>query len=236
MSLCPRIENAGISSWLVRLFDDIHEGNLPWILALSRRCEKTLGRALVDLVPSYTTLLVEFDPLQITPEQVRLSLQALLSGLQPEDGEADPVLKQLPVWYDPVVGPDLTRLCEQKSLSLEQLVSLHTARVYQVYALGFAPGFAFMGTVDPRLESPRLATPRQRVRPGSVALAGRQTSAYPALSPGGWNILGRTPIRLFDRSRESMSYLQVGDRVQLVPVSKQEFLEMGGDPSPQEEM
>lgn len=183
MSICPRIENAGISSWLVRLFEDIDEANLPWVMALTRECEQAFGKALVDLVPSYTTLLVEFDPLSMTPEQARQELGRLLAGLQPDDSGAEGELRELPVWYDPSVGPDLPGLCEQKALGVEQLVALHTGVVYRVYALGFAPGFAFMGSVDPLLESPRRATPRQRVLPGSVALAGRQTSAYPAMSP-----------------------------------------------------
>ena len=236
MSICPRIENAGISSWLVRLFEDIDEANLPWVMTLTSECEQAFGKALVDLVPSYTTLLVEFDPLSMTPEQARQELERLLASLQADDAGAKGELRELPVWYDPSVGPDLPGLCEQKALGVEQLVALHTGVVYRVYALGFAPGFAFMGSVDPLLESPRRATPRQRVLPGSVALAGRQTSAYPAMSPGGWNILGRTPVRLFDRKRERMSDLQVGDRVQLVPVSRSEFLRMGGDPTPQQEM
>lgn len=235
MNACPRIESAGISAWLVRLFERIDEGNLGPVMALSRKCEKAFGPALVDLVPSYTTLLVQYDPDLLRPEQARLKLQELLAELPPTGaGNAGP-LKELPVWYEPTVGPDLLRLADANSLSVEQLIELHAATVYQVFALGFAPGFGFMGSVDSRIEAPRLATPRQKVYAGSVAIAGRQTAAYPAQSPGGWNLLGRTPTVLFDHCREQMSYLQVGDRVQMVPVSKQEFLRLGGDPTPQED-
>lgn len=239
MNAFPRIENAGVSAWLVRLFDRIDENNLASVMVLCRKCEDAFGSALVDLVPSYTTLLVQYDPRLLHPEEARLKLQKLLAELSRgevngEVGEAGP-FKELPVWYAPTVGPDLLRLADKNALSVEELIELHTGTVYQVFALGFAPGFAFMGSVDPRLEAPRLATPRPNVHAGSVAVAGRQTSAYPLQSPGGWNLLGRTPIVLFDRSRAQMSYLQVGDRVKMVPIGEQEFLKMGGDPTPQED-
>lgn len=235
MNAYPWIENAGISAWLVRLFDRIDEKNLVSVMALCRKCEEAFGSALVDLVPSYTTLLVHYDPRLLHPEQARLKLQGLLVELSPAEASNAGALKELPVWYDSTVGPDLARLAGKNALSVEELVELHAGTVYQVFALGFAPGFAFMGSVDPRLEAPRLVTPRPKVYAGSVAIAGRQTSAYPSQSPGGWNLLGRTPVVLFDHSRDQMSYLQVGDRVRMVPVSKQDFLRLGGDPTPQED-
>lgn len=232
--MSPRIENAGLGGWLVRLFDAIDDANLPWLLALSDRCKTAFGAALVDLVPSYTTLLVQYDPLAIAPEQARRRLMSMLADLAPRDSAALGAEKELPVWYDPSVGPDLPRLAEERSLGLEQVIELHSMTSYRVFALGFAPGFAFMGSLDPRLEAPRLSSPRPRVPRGSVAIAGRQTSAYPAVSPGGWNLLGRTPLALFDRHRAGMSYLQVGDRVRMVPVSRAEFLRLGGDATPLE--
>ncbi|HTN34725.1 MAG TPA: 5-oxoprolinase subunit PxpB [Marinobacter sp.] len=235
MSACPRIENAGISAWLIRLSDRIDEQNLGLVIALSRKCEEAFGPALVDLVPSYTTLLVHYNSRSLGPEQARLKLQGLLAGLSSEEAGIEGAMRELPVWYEPTVGPDLLRVASERSLSVEQLIELHTGTVYRVFALGFAPGFAFMGSLDARLESPRLSTPRKKVSAGSVAIAGLQTAAYPAQSPGGWNLLGRTPVILFDRFRDQMSYLQTGDRVQMVPVTRQEFLRLGGDPTPQEE-
>ncbi|QEY58048.1 5-oxoprolinase subunit PxpB [Pseudomonas sp. C27(2019)] len=235
MITLPRIENAGISAWLVRLFEQIDDANLTPIMALARQSEHAFGAALIDLTPSYTTLLVEFDLLQMTPAQALLKLQGLLAEFGQSEAIEEGPLKQLPVWYEASVGPDLLHLATRNNLSVEQLIEWHTATIYKVFALGFAPGFAFMGSVDARLDAPRLATPRSRVYAGSVAVAGRQTSAYPAQSPGGWNLLGRTPLTLFDRSREQMSYFQVGDRVQMLPITKQEFLRLGGDPTPQED-
>ncbi|TFH86829.1 5-oxoprolinase subunit PxpB [Billgrantia azerbaijanica] len=232
----PRLEAAGLDGWLVRLFDAIDEANLAWLMALSRRCEAAFGDALVDLVPSYTTLLVVFDPLRLEPAAARERLLALLATLEPdaELGEAAPV-RELPVWYDPSVGPDLSRVAERAAVSIDEAIAGHSARTYRVFALGFAPGFAFMGSVDASLATPRLATPRQRVPRGSVALAGRQTAAYPVVTPGGWNLLGRTSAVLFDREREGFSLLQVGDRVRFVPVDRETFVAEGGDPTPMEE-
>lgn len=231
----PRLEPAGLDGWMVRLFDTIDEANMPWLTALVRECEAAFGEALIDLVPSYTTLLVIFDPLRLTPAEARQRLGALLARLTPDEEAAQAPVKELPVWYDASVGPELGRLAELSGMSREAVIACHNERTYRVFALGFAPGFAFMGSVDARLEAPRLDTPRRRVPAGSVAVAGRQTAAYPAVTPGGWNLIGRTPAVLFDRDREGFSLLQVGDRVRFVPVERAEFERLGGDPRPMEE-
>ncbi|WP_275668756.1 5-oxoprolinase subunit PxpB [Halomonas urmiana] len=231
----PRLEPAGLDGWMVRLFDAIDEANMPWLTALVRECEAAFGDELVDLVPSYTTLLVIFDPLRLSPAEARRRLVALLARLTPDEDAADAPVKELPVWYDASVGPELARLAELAGMSRDAVIACHSERTYRVFALGFAPGFAFMGSVDARLEAPRLDTPRRRVPAGSVAVAGRQTAAYPAVTPGGWNLIGRTPAVLFDRDREGFSLLQVGDRVRFVPIERAEFERLGGDPRPMEE-
>lgn len=225
----PRLESAGMNGWLVRLFDAIDESNMPWMLALVRDCEATFGDALVDLVPSYTTLLVVFDIDRFTPVQARRQLQRVLASLEPDQRLEHAEVQELPTWYDPSVGPELERLAEQAGMSCADVVECHSSVTYQVYALGFAPGFAFMGSVDERLEMSRLKTPRKRVPAGSVGITGRQTAAYPMASPGGWNLIGRTAAILFDRKREGFSLLRVGDRVRFVPVSKEEFVRLGGN-------
>lgn len=234
MSDCPqpRLEPAGLDAWMVRLFDTIEERNLVWLTALSRQCEQALGSALVDLVPSYTTLLVVFDPLRLSPGEARQRLIGLLGELTPDEAAAEGELRELPTWYDPSVGPDLQRVAERSNLSVEAVIEAHAQREYRVFALGFAPGFGFMGLLDERLECPRLETPRRKVPAGSVALAGRQTAAYPVVTPGGWNLVGRTSARLFDRDREGFSLLRVGDRVRFVPVDKAQFEQQGGDATP----
>jgi KipI family sensor histidine kinase inhibitor len=119
-------------------------------------------------------------------------------------------------------------------LSVSDVITRHSQREYQVFALGFAPGFAFMGLVEEVLATPRLKTPRKRVAAGSVGIAERQTAAYPVVSPGGWNLIGRTPSKLFDRQREGYSLMQPGDSVCFAPIEHAEFLRLGGDDTPLE--
>ncbi len=221
----PRIEVVAVDSLMVRLFERIDEANMPWLLAASQRLRAAFGEHLLDLVPSYTTLMVQFA---VPPTEARALINQALAGLQPDAGSAGR-RHEIPVWYDASVGPELPLLAARSGLSEAEVVRLHSAREYPVFALGFAPGFGFMGLVDERLASPRLSTPRKRVAAGSVGIAERQTAAYPAVSPGGWNLIGRTPVRLFDREREGYSLLQPGDRVRFVPVSRSEFLALGGD-------
>lgn len=230
----PRLENAGIDAWLVRLFNTIDEANMAWITALVEACEQALGDNLVDIVPSYTTVLVHYNPLTLDSRQVADLLTSLLGGLTANDTGSDASIKELPVWYDPSVGPELALLQQHTGFSLERIIQLHSEHRYRVFALGFAPGFAFMGSLPAELELPRLSTPRKRVPAGSVALAGRQTSAYPQVSPGGWNLIGRTPARLFDPTSQALSLLNVGDTVRFVPVDKNEFIRLGGDTTPTE--
>jgi len=220
-----RIEVVAIDSLMVRLFERIDEANMPWMLAASQRLRAAFGERLLDLVPSYTTLMVQFD---FSPGEARALICQALDGLQPDNGSGGR-RHEIPVWYDASVGPELPVLAARSGLTEAEVIRLHSEREYPVFALGFAPGFGFMGLVDERLASPRLSTPRKRVAAGSVGIAERQTAAYPAVSPGGWNLIGRTPVRLFDHEREGYSLLQPGDRVRFVAVSRSEFLALGGD-------
>lgn len=223
--MTPRIEVVAIDTLMVRLFQRIDEANMPWMLAASQRLSTAFGAHLLDLVPSYTTLMVQFA---LPPSEARALIAQALEGLQPDAGSGGR-RHEIPVWYHASVGPELPVLAARSGLSEAEVVRVHSERDYPVFALGFAPGFGFMGLVDERLASPRLSTPRKQVAAGSVGIAERQTAAYPAVSPGGWNLIGRTPVRLFDREREGFSLLQPGDRVRFVPVSRSQFLALGGD-------
>ncbi|MNF53748.1 Kinase A inhibitor [compost metagenome] len=229
----PRIEVAAIDSFILRLFERIDEANMPWLLAAGSRLREAFGPGLVDLVPSYTTLLLQYDMQQLDPRQARELIASALTGLSPET-RAGGRSHSIPTWYDPSVGPDLEPLARRKNMSVAELVQRHSQREYQVFALGFTPGFAFMGLVEEALAAPRLSTPRKRIAPGSVGIAERQTAVYPVESPGGWNLLGRTPVRLFDLGLEGYSLLQAGDRVRFEPIDRAEFIRLGGDDTPLE--
>ncbi|WP_168233441.1 5-oxoprolinase subunit B family protein [Pseudomonas veronii] len=229
----PRIEVVAIDCLMVRLFEVIAEANMPWMLAATQRLRSGFGTALVDLVPSYTTLMVHYDLTALSPAQARGLIDQALTDLQPQ-AQGSGQCHVLPVWYDLSVGPELSLLSRRSGLSVEDVIRRHSAHEYQVFALGFAPGFAFMGLVDEALATARLNTPRKRVAAGSVGIAERQTAAYPVVSPGGWNLIGRTPAKLFDRERDGYSLMQPGDTVRFAAVSHAEFIKLGGDDTPLE--
>ncbi|MGY2256114.1 5-oxoprolinase subunit B family protein [Pseudomonas reactans] len=229
----PRIEVVAIDCLMVRLFDAIAEANMPWMLAATQRLRSGFGAALVDLVPSYTTLMVHYDLGALNPAQARELIDQALTDLQPQT-QGSGQCHVLPVWYDLSVGPELSLLSQRSGLAIDEVIRRHSAHEYQVFALGFAPGFAFMGLVDEILAAPRLNTPRKRVAAGSVGIAERQTAAYPVVSPGGWNLIGRTPAKLFDREREGYSLMQPGDTVRFEPVDHAQFIKLGGDDTPLE--
>lgn len=190
---------------------------------------QTMGDALVDLVPSYASLLVIYNPLVTdhiaVKQQIRALQYAVESGNQPQVGS----LVELPVYYGTDAGPDLQALADNAGLTTDEVIHIHSEMEYRVYAIGFAPGFAYLGEVDERIAAARLSTPRLKVPRGAVAIADRQTAVYPAVSPGGWNLIGLCPIRMFDPAAEPTMPVQVGDRVKFAPISKQEFLSLGGE-------
>lgn len=223
-----QLQTAALDVLMVQLFSEIDESNMPWLLAAATRLQETFGARLIDMVPSYTTLMVHYDIQQLGDTEARRLVHQALENLAPAPSEAGQ-LHELPVWYDASVGPDLLPLAAARHLSTAALIDTHCGRDYQVFCLGFVPGFAYMGMVDSSIAAPRLATPRRRVPAGSVGIAERQTAVYPMVSPGGWNILGRTPTRLFDLEMDGYSLLKPGDRVRFVAVDRTEFLRLGGD-------
>ncbi|HDZ58286.1 MAG TPA: 5-oxoprolinase subunit PxpB [Pseudomonas xinjiangensis] len=229
-----RIETSSIDTLTIRLFDTIDEANMPWLRAAASKLREQFGDHLIDLVPSYTTLMLHYDMQEMTDSQACERVQRALAHLETAPPPQPGRLHEVPVWYHPSVGPDLLRLARQTGLTPEQVAIRHCSREYQVFTLGFAPGFAYMGLVEEALAIPRLATPRRSVPTGSVGIAERQTAIYPLVSPGGWNLLGRTPVALFDRTREGYSLLQPGDRVRFIRVEQPEFILLGGDDTPME--
>ena len=221
-----RLETAAMDALTVRLFDAIDESNMAWIMAADEALRRAFDHALIDLIPSYTTLLVHYDCQKLTFAQATTLVRSALRNLTPADAQQGQ-LHEIPVWYDERVGPELPIVAQRAGLSPEQVIEQHCSRDYPVFTLGFAPGFAYMGLVDEALASARLATPRQRVPKGSVGIAERQTAIYPLTSPGGWNLIGRCPLTLF--SADHGSLLQPGDRVRFVSIDHAEFVRLGGD-------
>lgn len=181
-------------------------------------------------VPSYRSVLVEYDALVCPPGQMRGRIEQALAELDaaaiPEGREVE-----IPVCYGGEHGPDLEELARLKGMPPDEVVRRHAAGSYLVYCVGFAPGFGYLGGLDPALASPRLATPRVRVPAGSVAIGGEQTGVYPFETPGGWRLIGKTPLRMFDPGRPEASLLRAGDRVTFRPIGETEFERLRTDPA-----
>lgn len=187
-----------------------------------------LGDALFELVPSYTSVLLIFDVLKTDHQQIAAQLRDASAMLFRPATIATGNIIELPCYYSLETGPDLVEVAAMHQLRVAELVRLHSNQSYQVYAIGFAPGFAYLGFINERLQTPRLATPRPQVAAGSVAIADRQTAVYPAASPGGWRLLGNCPTPLFDLNASPMMPFSVGDTVRFVPIERAEFLRLGG--------
>lgn len=185
-----------------------------------------LGNAIVDITVSYTSLLVTYDVFSLDVYTLKNEIYDLADNFKSGTHSAPEI--ELPVYYHPDVAPDLTRLASEKKLSQPELIKLHSGQTYTVFAIGFAPGFAFLGEVDQRLATPRLATPRKQVAKGALGIADRQTAVYPAASPGGWNIIGNCPIALFNPSISPEMPFEIGSLVTFHPIERSEFLNLGG--------
>lgn len=191
-------------------------------MALAIQTEAIQG--IIETVPTYRSLLIVYNPLLIPIDLLKRCLEKIEEGLQ-ETPLPEPKLTKIPVVYGGVYGPDLEFVAQYHGISSEEVIRLHCSKPYWIYMIGFMPGYPYMGELPEGLNTPRLKTPRLSVPKGSVAIAQRQTGIYSMESPGGWQIIGRTPLELFDPQREPPALLRMGDQVQFYPISEKEFLE-----------
>jgi KipI family sensor histidine kinase inhibitor len=175
-----------------------------------------------NLHPAYCSLLIKFDVLRMSHDELEQILRGYLSRLN-EVGLSEPRRVEIPVCYSGEFGPDLAEVCKLLGMTEAQAIELHSSIEYLVYFLGFVPGFAYLGELAKELTTPRLAAPRKRVPAGSVGIAGNQTGVYPFATPGGWRLIGRTPLKIFRAESDGLSLLSIGDRVRFTPISPQRF-------------
>ena len=192
---------------------------------LLRLLESEPVAGIRNLHPAYCSMLIKFDALQLRHEEVEAILRKYLERLE-EVKLPEPRRVEIPVCYGGEFGPDLAEVCAMRGMTEAQAIELHASVEYLVYFLGFVPGFAYLGELPKELVTPRLAAPRRRVPVGSVGIAGNQTGVYPFATPGGWRLLGRTPLRMFRADRDGLSLLSIGDRVRFTPISAERFGEL----------
>lgn len=222
-----RIEPLGDSALLVHVVETFEvEQSLDAVLRATRQLEAARMRGVVDLVPSYTTIGVFFDPAATaTFDEFRTTIEsALQTPLEPARPRADgETVIEVPVCYEGEFAPDLKDVARHAVLSPDEVVRRHAEAAYRVSCVGFTPGFGYLSGLPSELATPRRASPRKEVPTGAVAIGGTQTGIYPRKSPGGWNIIGRTPVRLFDLDRNPPALFHTGDRVRFRKISRAEF-------------
>jgi len=217
-----RFQFASDQSILVSLGQHISRETHERVVKLLRLLEAEPIPGVRNLHPAYCSLLVKFDPLKWQHEELRKVLESYVTRTH-DMALPEPRLVEIPVCYGGEFGPDLHNVAALHQLTPEKVIELHTSVTYLVYFLGFAPGFAYLGELPVALVTPRLPSPRRRVPPGSVGIAGNQTGVYPFATPGGWRLLGRTPVAMFRPDREALSLVKLGDHVRFKPVSAAQF-------------
>jgi KipI family sensor histidine kinase inhibitor len=224
-----QLQSVNENTLLLNFGDEIGDQVAQQVRRVLDGIRRELADVVVDLVPSYTSILLSFDLRRIDRLGMFSRLQALEQRLEGSH-EAPPATRELvlPVYYGPEVALDMAVICQHLALSADKVIALHSSISYRVYAIGFSPGFAFLGNTDARLCMPRKATPRLKVPRGSLGIADSQTAIYPSSTPGGWQLIGRTPLQMIDWNSSSLALMEVGDRVRFAPVSRQDFLDLGG--------
>ncbi|MGD9660710.1 MAG: 5-oxoprolinase subunit PxpB [Porticoccaceae bacterium] len=222
-----KIAVAGENALVIRFGDTINPDTLAKVRQAVAIIEVELKDYIIDLIPSYASLVIVYRQEKIRLSSLRRLLRELLTNPQTALINSGKRV-ELPVYYSTSSGEDLERVADYQGVTTEEVIDLHSSVEYLVYAIGFAPGFAYLGEVDPALATPRHSTPRLRVPRGSVAIADRQTAVYPSVSPGGWNLIGRCPTPMFSHQSSPQMPVSVGDTVVFVPVSKKDFIRLGG--------
>ena len=227
------LEPLGDNSIIIELGDDISREIQQKVKKVSSFFEEHSFDWMIETVPGFTTVAVFYDPLKIETttlpyETVCEELTTLLVGLS-VDQDAEPRIVEIPVCYGGEFGPDLEEVAEHNGITPEEVIDIHSNGEYIVYMIGFAPGFPYIGGMSEKIAAPRRKNPRLKIPAGSVGIAGKQTGVYPIETPGGWRLIGRTPLKLFLPDGDTPSLLQAGDQIKFIQVSQEEFLKMEED-------
>jgi inhibitor of KinA len=217
-----RFQPASDQSLLVYFGQEISLETHREIVSFLKLLEAEPLDGILNLHPAYTSVLVKFDALKFAHAEVEALLQPYLARLH-EIKLPEPRLRKVSVCYGGEHGPDLEEVAAIHKLSVDAVIRLHSSTTYTAYFLGFVPGFAYLGGLPDQLATPRLPAPRKAVPAGSVAIGANQTGVYPTATPGGWRLIGRTPIKLFNPASAHSSLFEIGDQVRFIPMTAEEF-------------
>ena len=218
----PRIRLSGDRAILVEYGDAIDPAVNEKVRAVTALLKRGLPEGVEGVIPAYRNLSILYDPLVTSPDRILTHLLGLESRLR-EIEIPKPRVVEIPVLYGGDHGPDIGFVAEHNGLTVDEVIAIHAGTVYPIYMIGFTPGFCYLGGLDRRIHTPRRKTPRTLLPGGSVGIAEAQTGMYPVDSPGGWQIIGRTPLRLFAPERENPFLYDPGDRIRFVPITAAQY-------------
>ena len=217
---------ASVDSIIIYFGDEISQNIFLKVKKALYSINALKDKALIEVIPSYTSIFITYDIFTYDFNSLKKKLETSISFDELEEkGEK---IITIDIYYGTEVGFDLADISKKTTLSIDEIISIHSSKLYDVYAIGFLPGFAYLGNVNKEIAMPRLSTPRKLVPKGSLALADIQTAIYPQNSAGGWNIIGKTAMELFNKELDTLSSLNVGNKVRFNPITKKEFLKQGG--------
>lgn len=217
-----KILTAGDSSLLIQFDSIIDPAVNARIAATVQLMREQQIEGVVDIIPAFCSLLINYDPRVISYDEMKTRMEKILS-VEVAAGERRKKIYEIPVCYGGEYGPDLNTIAEHAGLTPAEVIDIHTSADYLIYMLGFLPGFTYLGGLDERIHTPRLANPRVRIPAGSVGIGGSQTGIYPMDSPGGWQLMGMTPVKTYDPNREIPILVEAGDYIRFVAVDEQEY-------------
>ncbi len=218
-----KILTAGDASLLIEFGKEISPEINRKITATVQLMKEQHIEGVVDIIPAFCSLLINYDPRVLSYDELSKRMKRLLN-MDIKTGESSRRVFEIPVCYGGKYGPDLENIAKHAGLTEEEVIEIHSSRDYLIYMLGFLPGFCYLGGLDERIHTPRLANPRLKINAGSVGIGGSQTGIYPLDSPGGWQLMGMTPVKTYDPDREVPILLSAGDYIRFIPVDEAEFL------------
>lgn len=223
-----KIMTAGDSSILIQFGNSIDPDINARIAATVQLMKEQHIEGVVDIIPAFCSLLINYDPRVISYDEMKTRMEKILS-VEIAAGARRKKVYEIPVCYGGEFGPDLPTIAEHAGLSEQEVIDIHSSTDYLIYMLGFLPGFTYLGGLDERIHTPRLANPRIRIPAGSVGIGGSQTGIYPMDSPGGWQLMGMTPVKTYDPDREVPILVEAGDYIRFVPVDRAEYDRIKGE-------
>lgn len=216
---------AGDRALVIEYGDTISQQINDKVRAMTIAIEENKLKGIIEVVPTYRSLIVHYNPFDIDYDSLIKSLKELEDKMSKIE-LPDTIVIEIPTAYGGEYGPDIENVAKSNALSIEEVIEIHTSKEYRIYMLGFTPGFPYLGGMDERISTPRLKSPRTKINGGSVGIAGNQTGIYPIDSPGGWQLIGRTPLKLYDPYREKPILLKSGDYIKFVEIKENEYIKI----------